>query len=246
MKKSIILLTLSLLLVWGCKTNKNQIEFVKITDSVSYNVLSDGQKIELQVTKGNEFNHPTFVIWQEDLQGNFLKTLFVTESYAKGVFGHQMVGDSMWLDKPGASYQPAALPYWTFKKGKINNNGYVPTTDNPYVDGYSGATPIGDFAFTTKTDNSNKKYIIYLEVNQTWDWNKYWTNNKFPDNDAYKHSAQPSIIYAVTINDQDSIYFLNPIGHGDPKGETGKLYTNLSTLTTAKNIFESIKITIEQ
>lgn len=243
MKKFIYISIIAILLFYGCNTNKNQIEYIKQTDSVSFSTLNDGQKIKLELIKGKGFNHPTFVIWQEDLQGNFIKTLFITEAYANGVFDHQMVGDSMWLNKPGPSYQPAALPYWTFRKGKINNNNYVPTKDEPYVDGYTGATPIGNFEFNTKTDNSNSKYRILLEVNQTWDWNKYWTNNKYPNNDAYKHSAQPSIIYAVTLNETDSVYFLNPIGHGDPTGETGKLYTNLSTFTTAKEIFESIKIT---
>jgi hypothetical protein len=84
-----------------------------------------------------------------------------------------------------------------------------------------------------------------LEINQSWDWNQYWTNNKYPDNAAYKHSAQPSLIYAVTINSADSIYYMNPIGHGDPKGESGNLFTNIGTLSSAKEIFESIKIEIK-
>lgn len=90
------------------------------------------------------------------------------------------------------------------------------------------------------------KYKVLLEVNQPWDWNRYWTNNKFPDSRAYSHSAQPSAVYAVTINATDSEFYLNPIGNGNPAGETGKLYTNLSTLSTALDIFSSIKITINK
>lgn len=28
-------------------------------------------------------------------------------------------------------------------------------------------------------------YQVFLEVNQTWDWNEYWTNNKYPDDFDY-------------------------------------------------------------
>jgi hypothetical protein len=84
-----------------------------------------------------------------------------------------------------------------------------------------------------------------MEVNQAWDWNKFWTNNKYPDNPAYKHSAQPALIYAVSVDKSGESYYLNPIGHADPKGESGKLYTNLNSLTSAKHIFETIKITLK-
>ncbi|MBN1251147.1 MAG: hypothetical protein JXA16_03360 [Bacteroidales bacterium] len=137
------------------------------------------------------------------------------------------------------------MPYWTYKKGLINNKTFVPTKENPFVDAYSGATPKNNFVFETLNISKIKKYRILLEVNQTWDWNKFWNNSKFPNNNAYKHSAQPSVIYAVTINEKDSVYLLNPIGHGNPTGENGNLYTNLSTLCSAKEIFNSIKIEIK-
>ncbi len=230
------------LLLGNCKIKQKQIEYSESKDSIALKTFKDSEVLEIFLAKGENYNYPTFVIWVEDMHGNFIKTLFITQSYATGIFGHEMVGDSMWLNKPGPSYQPAALPYWTFKKGKINNKTYVPTSKNPYVDGYTGETPIKDFKFKTAVDINNGKYRVLLEVNQTWDWNKYWTNNKYPKNDAYKHSAQPSLIYAVTITDDSDVFYLNPIGHGDPKGKSGKLYTNISTLTTAKNIFKSIKI----
>jgi hypothetical protein len=85
-----------------------------------------------------------------------------------------------------------------------------------------------------------------IEVNQTWDWNEFWTNNKFPENSAYKHSAQPSLIYATTVREGEHEFHLNPIGHGDAKGESGKLYTDISSITTAKNIFRAINIEINK
>lgn len=223
----------------SCKTSQKGAEVTVYKDSIK--IMKQGGDFKITLLKGKEFNHPTYAIWAEDMEGNFLETIFITQSYASGIFSRQMVGDTMWLTHSGESYQPGALPYWTHKKGLIDDKVLVPTKDHPYVDGYSGATVQGDFVLETKFDY-NKKFRILLEVNQPWDWNKYWTTNKYPDSDAYKHAAQPSVVYAVTINENETEFYLNPIGHGDPKGKTGKLFTNISTLTTAFQIFESIKV----
>ena len=226
----------------SCKTSKKTSDSVLvIKDS---NLSGSANQLTISLNKGESFNHPTFVIWLEDMDGNYQKTLFITESYASGIFGHEMLGDSVWINKAGPSYQPAALPYWTHKKGLIDNKYLIPTPDHPYVDAYAGATPDDNFQFKTE-DGNKSKYRLLLEVNQTWDWNQYWTNNKYPDNPAYKHSAQPSVIYAVSFNQEDSVFYLNPIGHGDPRGESGKLFTNLTTITTAKEIFKSVKAEIK-
>lgn len=209
----------------------------------SIDEVNEQARILVNFHNGPSFNYPTYVLWQEDLAGNVEKTLFITKAYASGIFGHQMVGDSIWLKTSGASYQPAALPYWTLKKGAIGSGNSIPTPEKPFLDGYTGATPLGDFSLTTSLE---KKFPvrIFLEVNQPWDWNEFWTNNKYPDNPAYKHSAQPSLIYAVTIDKNEGTYFMNPVGYGDPKGQTGTLFTDLRSITTAKNIFESIEIQI--
>lgn len=206
--------------------------------------LNDSNNFQIELQPGSSYNHPSFVIWTEDTDENYIKTLFITKSYASGIFGHKMVGDSMWLNVSGESIQPAAMPYWTHKKGLINDKSLVPTPENPFVDAYTGATPKARFVFSD-TINRKSKYRILLEVNQSWDWNDYWTNNKFPSSNAYKHSAQPSLIYAATINSTDTVFYLNPIGHGSPTGEDGRLYTNLKSISTASDIFSYIKVTIK-
>ena len=202
-----------------------------------------GKAISISGTIGKGHNHPSFVIWQENMQGDIVRTLFITKSYASGIFGHENIGDTAWVKRPGKSYQPSALPYWTFKKGKIADKTYVPTAENPFVDAVSGATPKANFSFSTHIQFDHSTRIL-MEINQAWDWNDYWTNDKFAGSEAYKHSAQPSLIYAVTISNSDSVFYLNPIGHGDPKGETGKLFTDLSGFTTAKEIFKQLKINL--
>jgi len=208
------------------------------------NLVKTGIPITISLENGSGFNHPSYVIWQEDMMGNYVKTLFITKSYASGIFGHQMVGDSIWLKTSGESHQPAALPFWSHKKGLLKNNSLIPSPESPFADAYTGATPTNDLLFNTKLSGA-KPMRIWMEVNQAWDWNEYWVNNKYPESEAYKHSAQPSLIYAVTIDDQSDVFYLNPVGHGDPTGETGKLFTNLNTMTTSKKIFDSIKITLK-
>ncbi|HDP68410.1 MAG TPA: hypothetical protein ENN20_07935 [Candidatus Marinimicrobia bacterium] len=85
-----------------------------------------------------------------------------------------------------------------------------------------------------------------MEINQTWDSNHYWTNNKYPDDLEYFTSLQPALVYAVTIDLDSGIseYFLNPIGHSHYSGKNGLLYTDLTTFTTALQIAKKIIVRV--
>ncbi len=207
--------------------------------------INENPNQRILVSKGNNFDHPTLVIWVEDIEGNYISTIYITKSFASGEYNYEMLGDSIWLNREGPSYQPASLPYWTYKKGLINDKELVPTTQNPFIDAYTGATPTSSFTINRKSENKTKNYKILLEINQLGDWNRYWTNDKYPESAAYKNSAQPSLVYSVVIDQNSQEYYLNPIGHGDPLGNSGKLYTNISTLTTAKNILEEIVVSFK-
>lgn len=230
------------LMINSCKTVDNKTSLTEYKDAL---VVNNSDELSIYLDKGKAFNHPTFVIWVEDMEGQYLKTLYITQSYASGIFEHKMIDDKTWGKEPGASVQPAALPYWTHKKGLIDDKYLIPVPEHPFVDAYTGATPKGNFNFKT-SQLAEKKYQLLLEVNQTWDWNAYWTNNKYEDSDAYKHSAQPSLIYSAIVNDRDSLFHFNLIGHGDPTGESGKLFPDTTTLTTAKNIFSSLNAQIKK
>ena len=233
-----LIILVSLTLLFSCKTAKEtQVEMLNISVSDKTN----SNDFSITFYKGENYNHPTFVLWIESLSGEYIKTLYITKSYASGIFGHELVGDSIWKKNPGPSLQPAALPYWTHKKGLINGKFLIPTPEHPFIDAYTGATPNKDFELKSSS-NLDSKYRILLEVNQTWDWNQYWTNSKYPESKAYSHSAQPSLIYSVEINNNQKTYYMNPIGYGSPTGSDGELYTDLSTLTSVKDIYKMIKI----
>lgn len=211
------------------------------------NIDGKGQDLKVLFSSGPEHNHPLMAIWLETMDGVYIQSLYVAESIAKGFFSYGDKSSGKW--QPGVLRRPAALPYWGHQRGIQEADGlYLPSTTNPLPDAYSGATPIGDFELETRSDEPlDGKFRILLEINQSWDWNEYWTNNKYPDDVEYKTSSQPSIIYAVTIDPASDIkeYNLNPIGHGHYSGADGVLYTDLSTMTTALRIAESILVVIE-
>ena len=43
-----------------------------------------------------------------------------------------------------------------------------------------------------------------MEINQNWDWNEYWTNDKYPDDENYKMSCQPALVYEAVIDSKYS------------------------------------------
>ncbi|UCH13186.1 MAG: hypothetical protein JSV22_08715 [Bacteroidales bacterium] len=216
-----------------------------LTDTITVNLSQEGFEFIIYFEKGEKHNHPTFVFWTEDMNENLLQTLFVTKSFATGIFGHAPVNDTLWGTGPGQAKRPAALPYWWHKCNREAVEVAVPSPENPYVDAYTGETPESSFALNIKTDKiPGEKFRVLMEINQTWDWNNFWTNNKFPEDNDYKSSSQPSLIYSVTIDPGSNIkeYYLNPIGHGHYSGKDGVLYTDLSTITTAKYIINKVMV----
>ena len=197
---------------------------------------------------GKEFNHPTFAVWIEDVESKYLETVFVTRSFGTGIYGHGDAGDGKWKMVPGESIRIAALPYWAHKRNVISRDTlYIPTPENPVPDALTGATPENNFVILTNYDiKLPRKFVVLFEINQAFDYNEFWTNLSLNQNPNYLASGQPSLIYAVTIDLDSPVkeYYLNPIGHGSASGSDGLLYTDLSTITSATQISEKIKITI--
>lgn len=209
-----------------------------------------GLNIEISFKKGKEFNHPTFAIWLETLDGLYIQSLFVTRSFATGYYGHGDAGEGKWKSGPGESIRPAALPYWAHKHNVISRDSlFVPTPENPLPDAISGATPGEDFVLISNvTEKLPERFLVLFELNQAFDYNDYWTNTLLNQNKDYLVSGQPSLVYSVEVNLnlRTNDYYLNPTGHGSATGADGLLYTNLGTLTTAKQIAGMIKVKINE
>lgn len=213
------------------------------------NIHGKGNAFIIDFVKGKEFNHPSFAIWVEDMDGNYLETLLVTRYVAKGIYGHGQIAPGKWDTKPGPVRRPASLPYWAHKRNIRAEDGlFIPSPQNPVPDGITAATPVGNFRLNTYlSEKKTGKIRLLLEINQAWDSNNYWHNGKFPDDNDYYGSLQPSLVYAATISlsETGAPVFLNPIGHGHPQGKDGRLFTDLTSLTTAKEIIYSVNVSIQ-
>jgi hypothetical protein len=239
------LIIITFLLFPACKSSRIQEEPQKM--NLVANLTGAGPAISLEFSRGKAHNHPSFVLWAEDMEGRYLQTLFITRAVGTSIYEHGDLSSGKW--EPGEIRRPASLPYWAHKRGVKEKDGlYVPSIENPMADAYTGATPPGDFSLVTRFDGKPpQKFRILFEINQTWDWNEYWTNNKYPDDDEYKTSCQPAVVYMATVDLDDgaSAYTLEAIGHSHYAGRTGELFTDLGTLTTALEIVNNLTINLE-
>lgn len=205
-----------------------------------------GLTLELDVRKGKAFDYPLFAVWIEDMDGRFLETLYVSKAIGTSEFeSGKKVGDK-WV--PAIVRRPEALPYWGHRRGIRADDGYyLPDPAHPIPDAISAATPSQSFRLETQVASS-RPFRIYLEVNQSFDWNDYYSKNRFPDDRIYSgdgQSGQPSLVYAADIDPsfKGTRYFaLNVVGHGHHSGQDGALDPDVSRLTTALEILDGVTV----
>lgn len=241
---SIILSFLAIaLVVPACTGRKTWVDKEPVQE-LSYLSDSTGYLIEISFQRGRYHNHPLMVFWLEDESGNYLRTLYVAQSIGKGVFRYGSSAEGFW--KPGEIQRPAALPHWGHRRGVRNEFGnMIPSPSMPVPDAITGPTPKHGFVLKTRSGLPlPERFVLKMEINQTWDFNEFWTNNKFPGNDEYTTSCQPALVYAVTIDTKASVseYQLKAIGHSHYDGSDGSLTTDLSTITTALDIAREVKV----
>ena len=236
---------------WGNQLRNEQLG--KIEETFNYQIIEldktiGNHKISIELKKGNAFQYPLFAVWVEDSIGNYIETLYISRVISSSTFDYGKKVNDTW--QPAKLRRPEALPYWSHKRGVIESDGlFIPLNGSPDLDAVSGATPTGNFIIKSKSDlNRLSNYKVLIEINQSYDWNEYYTKNKFPDDKIYSGSGQvgqPSLIYATEITEKTTHQIMNLIGHGHHSGKDGKLYTDVSNITTAKNIAERIILTLE-
>jgi hypothetical protein len=228
----------------SCSSTRNTIEYR--TDTLYTNPSAKGNLLELKFNRGPEHNHPLMALWIEDTSGNYIQTLYVAQSIAKGVFGHGDKSTGKWM--PGPVRRPAALPVWAHSRNVKEPDGlYNPTQSTPIPDAYTGATPPANFVLISRTDNPLPElFYILFEINQAWDWNDYWTNGKYPGDEDYQTSCQPALVYRTLLSTKDKAVAkqLELFGHSHYNGSDGSINTDLGSITTAKEITETIVVRI--
>lgn len=209
-------------------------------------------KISVELKKGEAFQYPLFAIWAEDSIGNYIETLYISRVISSSTFDYGKKVDDNW--ESAVIRRPEALPFWSHKRGIQASDGlFIPLNRAPDLDAVSGATPTSNFIIKSRSSfNSHNNYRILVEINQSYDWNEYYTKDKFPDDKIYSGSGQvgqPSLVYATEIRNtklkSTTHKVMNLIGHGHHSGKDGKLYKDVSQITTAKNIAERIILTLK-
>lgn len=209
-----------------------------------------GKSVSINIYKGKQYLHdfkvnsflkiktpPQMAVWVEDAEGNYMETLYATSKIVR----------QNWSKAPsdpaqkGQIRRDEALPYWTHKRGNEKN---VPDT-------VTSATPKGSSTIHTKVGTAKGQYTILAEVNLSTDFNAYYPREAKAGEENYSGgefgSGQPALVYAATINAEDNkTYELVPIGHSSPDGKDGKLYRDLSRLTTAGEIVDKITFTVKK
>jgi len=223
--KKVLLGALSLGIVC-CSCQKDLIEYESGDIKV---VISEGEewKHNFDLFLGlKKKNPPQVAVWLEDMEGNYLTALYVS---------HKIATDS-WQSNSG-DLRKEALPYWNHKS-RHNMGNKVP-------DALSGATPKGSFDIRMLPDMGFEKFRVMAEFNHSTDWNEHYPESAKEGNENYTaESGQPAIIYEAIvdlISDQQE-FKAQLIGHSSLDGTDGSLYTDLSKLTTAKNIVKEITI----
>jgi hypothetical protein len=244
-----VLLLIIVLVTGACTTgalkSKNQAQEEKST--LTLNAGGKGSEIIVELSRGESFYYPLFAIWLEDMDGKYIQTLYVAKSVATGIFEYARQENNKWVKD--VKRAPQTLPYWAHKRGvKAADGLFMPDSRSTVPDAYTGATPQTGFVLISHADSPlPEKYKVMMEINQNWDWNDYWTNDKYPDDENYKWSCQPALVYETAIDSRSmkDSYKMEPVGHSHYSGKTGELFTDLSTLTTALQIADSVIVRIK-
>ncbi len=250
MKRTITITTIVavfMLIVSACHTTTPVHKEVTAPELIRTNLNGDGPMIEIQFFRGEEHNHPLIAAWVEDTNRKYIQTLFISESIATSIFDHSKNPAGKW--EPGEVRRPAALPVWSHAYGYVSSDGYyLPDPQHKAPDAVTGPTPSADFKLEALTNKPLPSVIdVYLELNQSWDWNHYWNNHAFPGDKAYESSAQPSLIYRarIELNKIPVSMEMQIVGHGDFSGRDGLIYKETETMTTALEIAKKILVQIK-
>ena len=238
---------------WGNQLRNEQIG--KKEENFDYQIIDLEHKIgshnvSVELKKGEAFQYPLFAIWVEDSIGNYIETLYISRVISSSTFDYGKKTGDNW--ESAIIRRPEALPFWSHKRDVKASDGLMMPLNATDLNAVSGATPTNNFVVSSKTDlKTNKIYRILVELNQSYDWNEYYTKDKFPEDKVYSGSGQvgqPSLIYASEFKTLDfkstTHKIMNLIGHGHHSGKHGKLYTDLSNITTAKHIADRIIVTL--
>ncbi len=215
---------------------------------ISISSPAGASKLILNVKTGTEYSHqlkfgllkfdiiPQMAFWVEDENGKFITNIYITEKSAKSKWGI-----------PGVN-RPAALPIWSHNQGILYSTKlYMPDPKHPLPDAVTGATPKISFTreWVVPLDLASGKYKINAEINSSYDYNETYKKGLPADSSNYNDvNGQPSVLYQgeIILDKNDMKINLIPVGHGNPLGKNGEITADMTGITTALKIIDSVDV----
>lgn len=174
---------------------------------------------------------PQFAIWLENKETGEIQTVFVTYRTATGDF-------------EGKAECPVSLPAWIGAFRKETGRDDFPTPKNPAPDAITGATPKGkDFSVKVPVPKDSR-WKYYIEMNVSGDYNPDFPRLTSDGGFDSQGNGQPSVIYMGEITGipgKKSTPEL--IGRTEQRYFSPEIIPNLKGITSAKDIFSSIRVT---
>ncbi len=176
---------------------------------------------------------PQFAIWIENIRTHELKTVFVTHRASIG-------------DWEGKTHVPVALPRW-YDLFLEENTPFTVIEDEKFM-AVTGATPKKDFFSVRIEVKPGSRWICWIEVNLAGDYNEAFPelNLQTFEEDEFA-TGQPALLYKAEIIAEEGRHYVpylealstwkNGENEIEPVGEG---------ITTAKNIFDTIQVSIIQ
>jgi hypothetical protein len=171
---------------------------------------------------------PQLAAWVETAEGEFVRTLLVSESAAR----------NRWRGAPRGG-RPDSLPVW------YHASRAAMATD---IDAASAATPAGAVSrrYAATELEAEQPYVIRLEINHSFDYNEYWPR-RAPAGSGRDSgvNGQPSLVYEGRFTaSRPATVTLVAAGQGAVDGSHGRMTAGTAGLTTALQIIESAVLVI--
>ena len=186
-------------------------------------------------------NPPQIAVWLEDTDGRYLGTLYASKKIAT----------QGWASA-GGNRRKEALHYWCHRRGVVYEEGlYLPTKAQPLIDGMTGATPRADFDVRLKEKTGLRHFYVMVEVNHSIDFNDRYSNDRKEGEPDYsggpEGSGQPALVYRADVNLDSARTSFDAvlIGRSSSDGADGKLYDDLTGITSAFTIVKRITVNVK-
>lgn len=233
-------------------------------------------KLAVEFTAGAAFQWPQYAIWLETLEGDLVQPIYVTSKLAENRFanrvaqrdkgvvftanpfeqpGYQLQDDFDLVVEPesqSSRFRTESLPVFLHKLAELNGGEYVPENGKKLVaDAYSGATMSSNFILHSALEQPlSGQYRLRMELNQSFDFNEYYSSDRFPEDEIYSgsgFSAQPSIVYEAIVNldNREEFVSMKRVGRGHHSGRDGAVYPDLQGMTSALKLVDRVLVHIE-